>query len=74
MYLDVPIIAIDLPGHGESSWREDRDYWPWRNAETLAPIIRKLAPHARLVGGLSLGGLTSIDSPVTTQISSANSS
>lgn len=30
--LGRPLIAVDLPGHGWSSWRPDRDYWPARNA------------------------------------------
>lgn len=42
-----PALAIDLPGHGHSSWREDRDYGPVRNAEAVAVAIEKLAPAAR---------------------------
>jgi pimeloyl-ACP methyl ester carboxylesterase len=30
-----PAVAIDLPGHGHSYWRADRDYMPWKNAEAL---------------------------------------
>ncbi len=26
--LGVPALAIDLPGHGRSAWREDGDYGP----------------------------------------------
>ncbi|MUM30929.1 alpha/beta fold hydrolase, partial [Mycolicibacterium sp. CBMA 361] len=33
--LGVPALAIDLPGHGRSAWREDGDYGPKLNAETL---------------------------------------
>src|SRR5947209_9993371 len=29
LLLGRPLVAIDLPGHGHSSWRTDRDYWPW---------------------------------------------
>lgn len=58
--IDRPAVAIDLPGHGHSSWRTDRDYWPHRNATTLATVIDDLAPHARVLVGMSLGGLTAI--------------
>ena len=30
-----PALAVDLPGHGHSAWREDGDYSPQHNAETL---------------------------------------
>jgi pimeloyl-ACP methyl ester carboxylesterase len=58
--LDHPLIAVDLPGHGHSDWREDRDYWPVRNAEAIATVIERLAPDAASVVGMSLGGLTAI--------------
>lgn len=58
--LRCPLIAVDLPGHGRSSWRADRDYWPARNAEAVAVAISALAPRARAVVGMSLGGLTAI--------------
>ncbi|MFW0793332.1 alpha/beta hydrolase [Gordonia sp. CPCC 205515] len=58
--LGIPALAIDLPGHGHSSWRPDRDYSPQRNAETVAPVIEHLAPDADLIVGMSLGGLTTI--------------
>ena len=53
-------VAIDLPGHGHSSWRDDRDYGPIRNATAVAAVIEALAPHANAVIGMSLGGLTTI--------------
>src|SRR5947207_15945804 len=58
--LDRPLVAIDLPGHGHSSHRDDRGYWPVNNANDVATAIRALAPSADLVVGMSLGGLTSI--------------
>jgi pimeloyl-ACP methyl ester carboxylesterase len=58
--LGVPAIAIDLPGHGRSGWREDGDYGPKLNAETLRPVLHEWAPHPRLVVGMSLGGLTAL--------------
>jgi pimeloyl-ACP methyl ester carboxylesterase len=58
--LGLPALAIDLPGHGRSAWREDGDYGPRLNAETLRPLLREWAPNPRLVVGMSLGGLTAI--------------
>lgn len=58
--LDRPLIAVDLPGHGRSSWRPDRDYLPVRNAEAIASAVAALAPRARVVAGFSIGGLTAI--------------
>jgi pimeloyl-ACP methyl ester carboxylesterase len=58
--LGLPALAVDLPGHGRSAWREDGDYGPRLNAETLRPILREWAPNPRLVVGMSLGGLTAL--------------
>jgi pimeloyl-ACP methyl ester carboxylesterase len=58
--LDRPLAALDLPGHGHSSWREDGDYGPERNAAAMATAIETLAPNAGLVVGMSLGGLTAL--------------
>src|SRR5260221_8767795 len=58
--LGRPLLAIDLPGHGHSDWRDDHDYWPVANAADVAVAVRALAPDARLVCGMSLGGLTAI--------------
>lgn len=58
--LGRPSIAVDLPGHGHSDWREDKDYTPWTNAETLGEILPVIAPDASVVVGMSLGGATSI--------------
>jgi pimeloyl-ACP methyl ester carboxylesterase len=58
--LGRPLLAIDLPGHGHSARRGDRDYGPWRNAEAVAAVIEQAAPAARGVVGMSLGGATAI--------------
>ena len=58
--LGRPAVAIDLPGHGRSSWRADRDYGPWKNTEALELALPVLAPEAQAVVGMSLGGATTI--------------
>jgi pimeloyl-ACP methyl ester carboxylesterase len=58
--LDRPLVAVDLPGHGHSDWRDDRRYWPADNANDVATVMQALAPSVDLVVGMSLGGLTSI--------------
>jgi pimeloyl-ACP methyl ester carboxylesterase len=58
--LDRPLVAIDLPGHGHSDHRSDHAYWPRENAAAVEIAIRALAPEARLVVGMSLGGLTAV--------------
>ncbi|MDG4667292.1 alpha/beta hydrolase [Mycobacterium sp. 236(2023)] len=63
--LGLPALALDLPGHGRSAWREDGDYGPKFNAEAVEPVIRELAPDADLVVGMSLGGLTALRLAVT---------
>jgi pimeloyl-ACP methyl ester carboxylesterase len=58
--LGVPLVAVDLPGHGHSSWRTDRDYRPTTIVDDVATAVEALAPDATAVVGMSLGGLTSI--------------
>ncbi|GAS96618.1 hydrolase [Mycolicibacterium canariasense] len=58
--LGLPALAVDLPGHGRSGWRADGDYGPRLAAELITPIVREHAPDARLVVGMSLGGLTAL--------------
>jgi esterase len=60
LLLGRPAIAIDLPGHGHSDWRPDRDYGPLRNAEAIAAVVEQRAPDAEAAVGMSLGGLTLI--------------
>ena len=58
--LGRPLVAVDLPGHGHSSWRDDTMYSPETLAADLAPAVEALAPNAKGVVGMSLGGLTSV--------------
>jgi pimeloyl-ACP methyl ester carboxylesterase len=58
--LDRPAVAIDLPGHGHSSWRADGRYDPEVIAVAVGEAVTVLAPRARAVVGQSLGGLTTI--------------
>ncbi|HET9610167.1 MAG TPA: alpha/beta hydrolase [Acidimicrobiales bacterium] len=58
--LGRPLVAVDLPGHGHSD--AGRDGWvaPQTNAEDVATVVRALAPRARAVVGMSLGGMTAL--------------
>jgi len=63
MALDRPLLAVDLPGHGHSDGPGDRPHGQLSaggNAEDVAVVIRALAPDARAVVGMSLGGITTI--------------
>ena len=53
------VVAVDLPGHGHSSWRDDGAYAPETLAADVAVAVEQLAPAAKGVVGMSLGGLTS---------------
>ncbi len=56
--LGCSLIAVDLPGHGHSSWRDDATYTPQNLADDLAVVVQQLAPQAKAIVGMSLGGLT----------------
>ena len=56
--LGMPLLAIDLPGHGHSDWRQDASYTPQTLANDLAPVVAQHAPDADAIVGMSLGGLT----------------
>lgn len=58
--LGRPLVAFDLPGHGHSDRRDDRDYGPWRNAEAVAEALDALGVAPDVVVGMSLGGVTAI--------------
>ena len=58
--LGRPALALDLPGHGHSGWRDDGLYTPATMADDVAVAMREHAPDAALVVGMSMGGMTSI--------------
>ena len=57
--LGLPALALDLPGHGDSSWREDADYRPRALAADAIRAIEAWADAPVILVGHSLGGLTS---------------
>ncbi len=59
--LGVPLLTIDLPGHGHSGWRSDGAYSPMNLADDVAEVVAVHAPRARIVVGMSLGGLTAME-------------
>lgn len=58
--LGLPLVAIDLAGHGHSDWREDGLYSHDNLANDVVTAIEQLAPNAQAVVGMSLGGLTAL--------------
>ena len=61
--INVPLLCIDLPGHGHSDSAAPFDSTALpqqQNAADIAAVIRALAPDAKAVIGMSLGGLTTL--------------
>ena len=59
--LGRPLVAVDLPGHGHSDWPTDSAWLdPASMADDVARVVTDLAPGARAVVGMSLGGATAI--------------
>lgn len=56
--LGLPALAIDLPGHGDSSWRPDAAYTGRMLAPDVAVGIEAWTEGPQLLVGQSLGGLT----------------
>lgn len=59
-------LALDLPGHGDSPWRDDADYAPATLAGPVADALatataRGLLSDEYVLVGHSLGGLTGIE-------------
>ncbi len=60
MALGRPLVAIDLPGHGHSDGPAEGSTDLATNARDVATAIEALAPAARAVVGMSLGGMTAL--------------
>jgi pimeloyl-ACP methyl ester carboxylesterase len=60
MALDRPLVALDLPGHGHSDGGRQGADRVEGNAADVATAVRALAPDARAVVGMSLGGVTTL--------------
>lgn len=56
--LGLPALALDLPGHGDSSWRDDLDYSPASLARDVEIGLEAWTDSPQLLVGHSLGGLT----------------
>ncbi len=58
--LGRPLLAVDLPGHGHSDGGPEGLVSAASNGRDLAAVVAQLAPDARGVVGMSLGGVSSI--------------
>lgn len=56
--LGLPSLAIDLPGHGDSSWRDDAAYAGRVLAPDIAVGLDAWTGRPQMLVGHSLGGLT----------------
>ncbi|MFD6699743.1 MULTISPECIES: alpha/beta fold hydrolase [unclassified Microbacterium] len=56
--LGRPALAIDLAGHGDSSWRDDADYTGRTLADDVIAALRAWTDRPQVLVGQSLGGLT----------------
>jgi pimeloyl-ACP methyl ester carboxylesterase len=56
--LDRPLVALDLPGHGHSDGFKGGVRNLLDNADDVATAVQLLAPNARVVIGMSMGGAT----------------
>ncbi|WP_022905710.1 alpha/beta fold hydrolase [Curtobacterium sp. B18] len=52
-----PAVAVDLPGHGRSGWREDADYGAGATAPDVLAALRALDVPPGIVVGHSLGAI-----------------
>jgi pimeloyl-ACP methyl ester carboxylesterase len=58
--LGRPLLAVDLPGHGHSDGGPEGSISVGSNGRDLTTVVTELAPDARGVVGMSLGGMSSI--------------
>jgi len=60
LVLGAPLVAVDLPGHGHSDGGPEGSISVESNGRDLAAVVAELAPDARGVVGMSLGGMSSL--------------
>ena len=53
-------LAFDLPGHGDSDWRDGKDYSPESIALPLVAVLSRILESPVVLVGQSLGGLAAI--------------
>jgi len=58
LHLGLPALALDLPGHGDSSWRDDAAYVARVLAPDVIAALEAWATQPQVLVGHSLGGLT----------------
>ncbi len=56
--LGLPALAIDLAGHGDSSWRDDARYVARTLAQDVVPALESWTRVPQVLVGHSLGALT----------------
>ena len=54
------LIAVDLPGHGESDPPPDEDHTPVGYANALASFLDELGIEQAHIAGVSVGGWTAL--------------
>jgi len=58
--LDRPLVAVDLPGHGHSDGGPHGALSITDHGGDVGVVVAELAPRARAVVGMSLGGMTAL--------------